>query len=236
MINTFNESSLHRTLKNFYKENNEGSETEVEYGPYIVDIKTKDGNVIEIQTQSLSHLKNKVEYFIGKKKKIRIIFPIVKNKIIETHLLDGSSKASKSPVHKSIYSSFNELTSLAPYLLSPYFYLDTVEVSIIEERHETEDKVQSKNGRRRFKKNWIKTGKRIKEIGEIKSYHGKRSWESLLPKKKIENFFRADFHEALKEEGIKLTADNASLMLWVYVKMGLIEREKQGRKYIYNFC
>ncbi len=233
-INTLNESSLHRVLKNLYKENNEGSTLEAAYGPYIVDIKTADDNVIEIQTQSLGHLQEKVRFFIGKKKNIRVVYPLIQQKTIETKLLDGSIKLTRSPRHQSIYTSFHELTALAPYLLSPYFYLDTVDISLIEERQQTEEKVQSKNSRRRFRKNWIKSGKRIKEIRKITSYHGKRSWKALLPKALPESFHRADFYGALKASSIKLTADNASLMLWVYTKMGLLDREKDGRKYIYR--
>ncbi len=233
-INTLNESSLHKVLKSLYKENHEGSEIEASYGPYIVDIKTADGNVIEIQTQNLGHLAEKIRYFISQKRKIKVVYPLVTNKKIETRLLDGSLKLTRSPRHQNIYSSFRELTALAPYLLSPQFSLDTVDVSVIEERLQTKEKVQSKNGRRRFRKDWIKTGKRITEIGKITSYHGKRCWKSLLPKALPESFHRADFYEALKTAGIKLTADNASLMLWVYAKMGLLDREKDGRKYIYK--
>ena len=235
-INTLNESELHRVLKSLYKENNEGCQLEAEYGPYIVDIKTADGNVIEIQTQSLGHLKEKVAYFTGKKKKITIVYPIVQKKTIETKLLDGSVKTTRSPVHKSIYSSFRELTVLAPFLLSPRFFLDTVDVTVIEEREETEEKVQSRNGRRRYRQNWLKTGKRVKEIGEITRYHGKRTWKALLPAGLEAEFYRGDFYKALKAQGARLTADEASLMLWVYVQAGLVERRREGRKYVYTLA
>ncbi|MBP5464804.1 MAG: hypothetical protein J6Y13_06510 [Treponema sp.] len=233
-INTLNESELHRILKSLYRENNEGSKLEVEYGPYIVDIQTAEGNVIEIQTQSLSHLAEKVHYFIGKKKKITVVFPLITNKKIEIKLLDGTIKLTRSPIHKNIYTSFRELTKLTPYLLSPYFFLDTVEVTVIEERQQTKEKVQSRNGRRRFRQNWLKTGKRVAEIGSITRYHGRRSWKALLPKGIPEAFYRADFYKLLKESGIQLSADDASLMLWVYAGMGLIERTAEGRKYRYR--
>lgn len=235
-INTLNESELHRVLKSLYKENNEGCQLEAEYGPYIVDIKTADGNVIEIQTQSLGHLKEKVAWFTGKKKKITVVYPLIKKKTIETKLLDGSIKTSRSPVHKSIYSSFRELTALAPFLLSPRFFLDTVEVTVVEEREETEEKVQSRNGRRRYMQNWLKTGKRVKEIGEVTSYHGRRAWKSLLPEGLESEFCRGDFYKALKAQGVRLTADEASLMLWVYVQMGLAGRRREGRKYVYTLA
>ncbi|MBQ9538284.1 MAG: hypothetical protein IJU95_03350 [Treponema sp.] len=233
-INTLNESELHRVLKSLYKENNEGSELEAQYGPYIVDIKTADGGVIEIQTQSLGHLADKVKYFTSKRKKIRVVFPIVKNKLIETRLLDGTVRKSRSPIHKSIYTSFRELTKLTPYLLSPYFFLDMVEVSIVEEREETEEKVQSRNGRRRFRQNWLKSGKRVKEIGKLTSFHGKKSWKALLPKSIPRDFHKGDLHKALTDDGVKLKPNDTSLMLWVYSKMELMERHKEGRGYIYK--
>ncbi len=233
-INTLNESELHRVLKSLYKENNEGCELEAEYGPYIVDIKTADGNVIEVQTQNLGHLKEKIGYFTGKRKKITVVWPIVKDKRIETRLLDGSIKLTKSPKHQSIYTSFRELTALAPFLLSSYFYLDAVELSVIEERRQTEGKVQSQNGRRRFRRDWLKTGKRVQEIGAVTSFHGKRSWKALLPKGLDGEFYRGSFCKALKDAGVKLTANDAALMLWVYAKMGLMERRKEGRMYVYK--
>lgn len=235
-INTLNESELHRVLKSLYKENNEGCKLEAEYGPYIVDIKTADGNVIEIQTQSLGHLKEKVAWFTSKKKKITVVYPLIKKKTIETKLLDGSIKTTRSPIHKNIYSSFRELTALAPFLLSRYFYLDAVEVSVIEEREQTDGKVQSQNGRRRFRQDWLKTGKRIKEIGEVTSYHGRRAWKSLLPEGLESEFYRGDFYKTLKAQGVRLTADEASLMLWVYAKAGLLERRREGRKYVYTLA
>ena len=233
-INTLNESELHRVLKTLYKENNEGSKLEAEYGPYIVDLKTAEGNVIEIQTQNLGQLAEKVSYFIKKKKRITVVYPIVQDKHIETRLLDGSVKLTKSPKHQSIYTSFRELTALAPLLLSSYFYLEAVEISVIEERQQTEGKVQSQNGRRRFRRDWLKVGKRVQEIGTVKSFHGKRSWKALLPKGLDGEFCRSGFYKALKDTGVKLTAKDASLMLWVYARMGLMERRKDGRKYVYK--
>lgn len=62
-INTFNESSMHKTLKKMYSLE-EGSNTEVNLNGYIYDIVTKNNSVIEIQTRNLSKLlpKNK-RYF-----------------------------------------------------------------------------------------------------------------------------------------------------------------------------
>lgn len=236
IINTLNESALHKALKTLYTANNEGSVTETKYGPYIVDIKTADGDVIEIQTQSLSHLVPKIKYFIEEKKKIRVVYPLITTKYIETHALDGSVKTKKSPSHQNIYTSFKEFTKLTPYLLSRYFFLDVVEVVMVEERKATDVPVQSANGRRRFKKAWVKVGKRPREIGKTQTFHGKKSYKALLPKMEQEWFSPTDYYTALREQGIKLTVAHARLMLWVYSKAGLVTREKVGRKYLYSFC
>ena len=56
MINTYKESSLHRTLKELYAAKTVGK-TEVEADGHIYDILTDKGEVIEIQTQNLAKLK-----------------------------------------------------------------------------------------------------------------------------------------------------------------------------------
>ena len=59
-INTYNESSLHNTLKIFYAEKF-GGKTEVEAEGHIYDILCDDGQVIEIQTKNLSKLAGKIK-------------------------------------------------------------------------------------------------------------------------------------------------------------------------------
>ena len=59
-INTYNESSLHNTLKVFYAEKF-GGETEVEAEGHIYDILCGNGDVIEIQTKNLSKLAGKIK-------------------------------------------------------------------------------------------------------------------------------------------------------------------------------
>ncbi|MFA6937068.1 MAG: hypothetical protein WCQ67_02425 [Treponema sp.] len=256
MINTLNETSLHKTLKTIYSLENEGSLTEqtikkplkktknscIKYANtsnYIFDIVTKKGNVIEIQTGNLGHLLAKSMYLIQEKRKIKVVYPLAATKYIQTENIDeGTVKKRKSPASKTIYSVFRELTSLCPVLLDKYFTLEVIEVTLTEERKTGSGLVQSKNNRRRFRKNWNKTGKHLDSIDGKVVLHGKKSYISLLPKSIVdlnESFTVSDLHNAFVEQKIKIKRNEVSLIAWVYSHMGLFEFEgKKGRAYLYK--
>ncbi|MBO4385775.1 MAG: hypothetical protein J5817_02035 [Treponema sp.] len=236
MINTLNESHLHKTLKTLYSLENEGCQTEAKAGKYIADILTKEGNVIEIQTGSLAHLSAKIMYFLEQKRTVTVVYPLVRQKYIQTE--DGKGKIlrkRKSPVKKNIYSLFRELTSLTPFLLKKNFYLHVVEVTVTETRAATEEKVQSANGRRHFLRNWVKTGKNLDSIEKKHVFHGKKSYTELLPKSLDKEFSVTDIYSAVKltESGVK--RNEISLMVWVLCKAGLLEfTGKKGRSNYYT--
>lgn len=230
IINTLNETHLHKTVKTIYSLENPGSVTETKVGKYIADILTSEGNVIEIQTGSLGHLLPKVMDFMEEGRKITVVYPLVTVKYIETEKLDGKIQKRKSPSKKNLYSIFRELTALCPILLDKKFTLEVLEVTMTEQRKETQEAVQSKNRRRRFCKNWIKTGKRLNEVLRKHVFHGKKSYTELLPESLEKEFLFKDFHGSLKQMNPKIKADEAHLMLWCYTKMGLIENiGKEGR-------
>ena len=150
MINTLNESSLHKTLKHYYALQNEGSSTEVPLGPYIADIRTHDGSIIEIQTANLAHLRDKIQYCLNERTRITVVYPLVTTKYIETYSNNGTADSKrKSPLHKNIYSVFKELTSLYSFLQDSLFTLEVVEITMTETRQATDKPVQSSNKRRR---------------------------------------------------------------------------------------
>ena len=70
MINTYNESSLHKTLKKLYSLEN-SYQTEVKKDGFVFDIISDKNEIIEIQTQSIEKLIPKIEYAI-KNKKLRM--------------------------------------------------------------------------------------------------------------------------------------------------------------------
>src|SRR5574344_2599584 len=253
MINTLNETSLHKTLKTIYSLENEGSLTEqtikktlkkakdacVKYSNtsnYIFDIVTKEGNVIEIQTGNLGHLLAKSMYLIQEKRKIKVVYPLAKTKYIQTeNLAEGTVKKRKSPSSKTIYSVFRELTSLCPVLLDKYFTLEVLEVTLTEERTTTAAPVQSANKMRRFRKNWVKTGKHLDTINETHVFHGKKAYLDLLPKHIPAPFTVKELEESFHTEGIKIDRTSVQLLVWVYTHAGLMEfvgKEKRAKCYI----
>ena len=146
MINTYKESSLHRTLKELYALE-EGSRTEVEKDGHIYDILTKEGNVIEIQTQNLGKLLRKIQDALSKGRKCTVIHPVIESKTIETHSKDGTLlKKHKSPKKQNEYTMLRELTGIYPVLLEENFTLKAVFTKTTELRTETENPEQSENG------------------------------------------------------------------------------------------
>ena len=88
MINTYNETSLHAVLKKMYAVEDD-SLTEQKCGPFILDIQTRNGDAIEIQTANISSLAKKSEYMLQNKKKIKIVHPVAVYKTIKTIRADG---------------------------------------------------------------------------------------------------------------------------------------------------
>ena len=235
MINTLNESKLHKTLKTLYAQKEEPCTTESPVGTYIADILTGRGDIIEIQTTSLANLVPKITYFLEEKRKVTVVHPLVTTKRIET--IDsgtGQKRSRKSPKHQSIYSLFQELTKFTPFLLNPSFTLEVLEVSIAEERHTTPEPVQSGNRRRRIKKSWLKTDKRLLSIERSHRFYGVASYTALLPSTLPSPFTVKELTDTLLAQGFKIKRTEANCMLWLYVRLGLVARgTNKGRAYSY---
>ena len=237
MINTYNETKLHKSLKTMYSSVNEGALTEQKTGDYIADILLPDGGIIEIQTASLANLKKKIESFIREKRRITVVHPVATVKYIETtDIGTGKTTRRKSPVKKALLSAFRELTSLTALLADRNFTLEVLETVITEERIRHKEPVQSRNGRRRFPKDWEKTDKRLEEILVTHRFHGRSSWIKLVPKSlRDREFTSAEFFEELKKDFPAAKRQDTDIMLWVYTKAGFTERiGKTGKAWIYR--
>ncbi len=231
MFSTLNESSLHKTLKIFYASRHDGK-TEIQVEKWICDIVCADGAIIEIQTKSVSSLHAKIASLLALGKKVAVVHPIVTRKTIRTFDIGGKEiSAKKSPKRENVYSMLRELTGLCDILLHEHFSLVCPLITAEEKRIRSEEPVQSKNGRRRFKKAWLKTDKSLLTIdGEI-TFHGKDDYLALLPPALPDEFSSAEVSRALE----KASAPYANLLLWILHKMNLIVRtEKRERKYYYK--
>ena len=110
MINTYNESDLHKSLKEHFCPKN-GKKEQPLLGS-ICDILCDGGQVIEIQTSNLSALRVKLEKFLPSHK-VLIIYPIAVDAYIQIINQDGSTRhRRKSPKHGSFFQIFRELSGL----------------------------------------------------------------------------------------------------------------------------
>lgn len=225
MINTYNESSLHKTLKEMYSlEKN--AKTEVEKDGFVYDI-INDDEIIEIQTQNLSKLFAKVSNALSKNENIRVVFTLITEKTILLQDENGNEISKrKSPKKQNIYSLFRELTGIYPILLEKNFTLEVLFVKTTEIRIQTDFPVQAKNGNRRFKKNWLKIDKKLDKIVEKRIFRTKSDYLNLLPSELPKTFTAKMLTKTLKTQG--------NLIIWVFLRMDLIEEigiENKSRVY-----
>ncbi len=227
MINTYNESDLHNTLKRMYTATY-GGKTEVDTGIYICDVVTDKDEIIEIQTGNLGKLYQKIKSLL-ETHKVTLVYPLAVERIIDLKDESGNQiSRRKSPKRPDMYSLFNELTGIYPLLLEPDFKLEVLSVSITEHRVRTPEPVQLANKSRRFRKNWYKTGKSLNEIRGRKTFSTKEDYLSLLPPSLGESFCANDLAAAG-------AGKNARIMLWVLRKMNLVVfDEKRGRNNYYK--
>ena len=236
-FSTLNESKLHNSLKILYQEIYKG-QIEVEQDGHVYDIVTKNGNVIEIQTKNLAKLLPKILDTIEKGHNVKLVHPIPLVNRIELRDKNGTiiSKR-KSPKKGCIYDIFRELTGIYPLMTTPHFSLEIVEIEMTEERTRTSEPMQSKNGRRRFRRNWLKTGKRLDTIINTRRFSNPEDYLALLPTLP-QTFCAKDLKEALsKQKDLPVrAASQANLILWVLSHAKLIEQvDTKNKSKYYQF-
>lgn len=182
MINTYNESDLHLTLKKMYAlEFNGKTEVRLEGTDWICDIIDENGNAIEIQTSNLSALTEKAEFILKSGKKLKIVHPVLAEKYIE--MLDSAGNTlyrKKSPKKATVYDSLRGMTKICPLFLNENCTLEVLFVRATEFRRRTAEEVQTANKSRRHLKNWIPAGKKLEEILDKKRFSTKKDFTDLL--------------------------------------------------------
>ncbi len=235
MINTYNESSLHRSLKNMLSKENLGK-TEVEVDGYICDIVYDNGSIIEIQTKNLGNLTGKILNLL-EKHYVTLVYPLALSTNIEYYdekKLDTKPLSKRqSPVKKNIYNIFDELMGCFPILLHDRFTLKVIETKITKERIKTENKVQSANKKRRFLKDWLSHDTTLDEIHNTYIFKSKDDYLELLPKHLEKDFTVSDVTTC--KNSIRIKKEQAYKMIWTFNKMGIIEYTgKDGRSKMYR--
>jgi len=234
-FSTLNESSLHKTLKQLYAYKYNGK-TEVENFGHIYDIVTENNEIIEIQTRNLKQLLPKITDTLNKNLKITVVHPVIKSKFIITQDAAGNIiSKTKSPIKENQYDIFKELTGIYSILLHKNFILEIIEISVTEIRTKQNSPVQSKNNMRRYKKDWIKTNKKLNEIISTNQYKTREDYISFLPESLPLEFNSKDLSETLKLKKLcsSRVYKNVNLILWVLNKMNLIKFTKTEKRFKY---
>ncbi len=240
MINTYNESSLHKMLKNMCCAEVFGK-TEVEIDDYICDVQGRDLSLIEVQTKNLGNLTGKIACLL-QKHYLTLVYPLPLNTFIEYYedgkLEEKPLSRRKSPNKKNIYHIFDEIMGCFPILLHSNFTLKVIEVNITKERIKTQNKVQSANKKRRFLKDWVSYDTTLDEVFNTHVFKTKEDYLALLPKNLGENFTVSDILKSAKNETI--SKQQAYKMIWTFNKMGIIEyigKDERSKVYrIINNC
>lgn len=245
MINTYNESDLHATLKKIYAlESNGTTEVKLDDTPWICDILDENGNVIEIQTSNLSALTEKAGYILETGRKLRIIHPIAETKWIELYDTSGELlHRKKSPKKANFYDSLRGMTQICTLFLNVNLELEILYCEISELRRKTAGLSQNHTKTRRHLKDWVPMGKRLEKITRKERFSTKEDWEKLIPESlRIKNkdglapeFRACDLtREIKKEKGAKI-ARWGTLLIWILVKMQILKiTEVKGRSKFYS--
>lgn len=226
-INTYNESSLHKELKEHYASLYNGK-TEAPLEDSICDILCEDKTIIEIQTGSFSNILAKLMKLV-KNHKIILVYPLPQIKIIEKYSQSGDLlERRKSPKKQNIFHLFDQLMRIYPLLLEKNFKLEVLLTEQIEKRLITEEPVQLQNKSRRFKKNYIKTDKILKNINEKYNFNSIIDYLNLIP-------FPTDTIFCTKDLGKITGINNAYKIIWVLKKLALLDFvEKKGKTNFYK--
>lgn len=239
MINTYNESNLHEKLKTIFALEFGGKcEEKVEGTKFIADVLLEDGSAIEIQTGNVSALKEKIEYFLSNKKKIKVVKPIIIEKQIEMLGTDGNEVLyrKKSPKKETAYSALRGLTGIFDKLTDENFTLVLLNVRCTEQRQKTDEKIQLMNKSRRHLKNWIPLGKKLESIEEKTILKTNDDYKKLIPKSIPQKFTHKELRSALEKEHGKESGKWEGILVWLLLKMQILrEAEKRGREKQFEF-
>ena len=222
LVGTLNESSLHRELKEIYK--NPGDELEVKVGKYLIDI-VRENLLVEIQIKNFSAIRLKLESLL-QTHKVLLVHPIIRDKWILSVDLKSNQviRRNLSPKHCSFENIFEELMRI-PHLIShPNLIIELILIQA-EEIRVNDGKGSWRRGR------WSIQDLRLVKILDHKIYSNPKQFLKLIPEDLNIPFTNQNLANYLKKP-IKL----ATMTTYSLRKMGLIEVVgKKERSLLFNF-
>ena len=223
-IGQLNERSLHRSLKAIYRKD---GTTEADIGGYIVDILSRDGEIIEIQTKNLAAMRNKLAALLPSHR-VRVIHPVAAETIIVLHDEEGGIRRRKSPKRGSVESAAEELLYLEKLLPEPNL---TVEIVLIRQQ---ELRTADGKGARRRRGVSINDRRLIEVIGSVR-FSETGDYLKLLPPELPPLFGNREIADTLTAVDKAGRLRLAGRLSWLLRKLGLIEvHGKEGRRLIFK--
>ena len=222
LVGKLNESSLHRELKEIYK--NPGDELEVKLGKYLIDI-VRENLLVEIQIKNFSAIRSKLEFLL-QNHRVLLVHPIIRDKWILSLDLKSNQvmRRNLSPKHCSFENIFEELLRI-PHLIShPNLIIELVLIQA--------EEIRVNDGKGSWRRGgWSIQDLRLVKILDHKIYSNPKQFLELIPVDLNIPFTNQNLANYLKKP-IKL----ASMTTYSLRKMGLIEVVgKKERFLLFNF-
>jgi hypothetical protein len=220
VIGTQNESSLHASLKEYYRQSGDIVEGRVD--GYHIDVVQED-RLVEIQTKNFTSIRKKLAKLL-ESYNVHLVYPIVlRRDIVKIAPETGELLSTrKSPKKGDIYDLFSELIRMPHLILHPRL---TIEAVLIKERE-----IRCDDGKGSWRRRGVSIVDRsLAEVVESRSFSSASDYMSLLPPDIPCPFTNKDL---AKLAGV--ARGKAQKMTYTFKKAGLLEEVgKKGNELLY---
>ena len=223
VIGTQNESSLHASLKEYYRQ--PGDIVEGRVDGYHIDV-VQENRLVEIQTKNFTSIRKKLSVLL-ESYNVHLVYPIVVRRDIvriapETGELLGTRK---SPKKEDIYDLFSELIRIPQLIVHPHL---TIEVVFIKERE-----IRCDDGLGSWRRRGVSIVDRgLTEVVDQRSFATPSDYLSLLPLDMPSPFTNKDLAGLARVSRAK-----AQKATYTLKKAGLLEEVgKKGNEILYSVC
>jgi len=220
VIGTQNESSLHASLKEYYRQ--PGDRVEAHVDGYHIDV-VQEGRLVEIQTTNFASIKKKLAQLL-ENHNVHLVYPIVIRCDIVKVAPDTGELLStrKSPKKEDIYDLFSELIRIPHLILHPNLTIEAVFIKVRE--------IRCDDGKGSWRRRGVSIVDRsLAEVVESRLFSATSDYVSLLPSDLPNPFTNKDLAECART-----TRGKAQKMTYALKKASLlVEVGKEGNSILY---
>ncbi len=217
-IGTYGEKAIHKAVKSFAAD--DSSAFEVNIGPYVADVVTKDV-ITEIQTKNFKYLLPKIKYYLENTDyKINVIYPaIAENTVIRMDKETGEIlRKRRSSAHRGTPELLSELYYLRDIIPNERLSFQILFIRCEEYRY---------SERMRYRKKGAYDSELFPvELLGSESFSKVSDFERFLPS--LESFDASEYAKFINRKGRTVYSS-----LNFLCGIGLLDRKKEGKKYSY---